>query len=69
LINEENPRVARLNEVFVAGGLPSITYISRNEYDLESTMKDYIDALYKLLSISGSTKSGKTVLVRKTIPK
>ena len=61
--------MARLNEVFVAGGLPSITYISRNEYDLESTMKDYIDALYKLLSISGSTKSGKTVLVRKTIPK
>jgi hypothetical protein len=58
-----------LSEVFVAGGFPSITYISRDEYQLESTMADYLDARYKLLSISGSTKSGKTVLVRKTIPK
>jgi hypothetical protein len=59
----------KLSEVFVAGGLPSITYISRKEYNLETTMQDYLDARYKLLSISGSTKSGKTVLVRKTIPK
>lgn len=58
-----------LSEVFVAGGFPSVTYISRDEYQLESTMEDYLDARYKLLSISGSTKSGKTVLVRKTIPK
>lgn len=61
--------MARLSEVFVAGGLPNITYISREEYNLETTMQDYLDARYKLLSISGSTKSGKTVLVRKTIPK
>lgn len=59
----------KLSDVFVAGGFPSITYISRDEYNLESTMQDYLDARYKLLSISGSTKSGKTVLVRKTIPK
>ena len=68
-MNKENQNVARLSEVFVAGGFPSITYISRDEYNLESTMQDYLDARYKLLSISGSTKSGKTVLVRKTIPK
>jgi len=61
--------VVRLSEVFVAGGLPSITYISRDEYNLESTMQDYLDARYKLLSVSGLTKSGKTVLVRRTIPK
>lgn len=61
--------MVKLSDVFVAGGFPSITYIARDEYQLESTMEDYLDARYKLLSISGSTKSGKTVLVRKTIPK
>ncbi|MBD2328637.1 hypothetical protein [Alkalinema sp. FACHB-956] len=61
--------MVRLSDVFVAGGFPSITYISRDEYQLESTVEDYLDARYKLLSISGSTKSGKTVLVRKIVPK
>jgi hypothetical protein len=49
--------MVKLSEVFVAGGLPSITYISREEDNLETTMQDYLDARYKLLSISGSTKS------------
>ena len=57
----------KLSQVFVAGGLPSITYISRDEYHLESTIEDYLEDRYKLLSISGSTKSGKTVLVRKIV--
>lgn len=61
--------VVKSSDVFVAGGFPSITYISRDEYQLESKIKDYLDARYKLLSISGSTKSGKTVLVRKIVPK
>lgn len=59
----------RLSDVFVAGGFPDVTYISRNEYQLESTIEDYLDSRYKLLSISGATKFGKTVLVRKIIPK
>jgi len=59
----------KLSDVFVAGGFPDVTYISRNEYQLESTIEDYLDSRYKLLSISGATKSGKTVLVRKIIPK
>lgn len=61
--------MVRLNEVFVAGGFPRITYIPRDEYKLEAKMKDYLDTKYKLLSISGLTKSGKTVLVRNVIPK
>jgi hypothetical protein len=68
-VNSQNQNAVRLSDVFVAGGLPVITYISRDEYSLESAMQDYLDARYKLLSISGSTKSGKTVLVRRTIPK
>lgn len=60
--------MTKLRDVFVAGGFPQVTYISRNEYQLESTIEDYLDTRYKLLSISGATKSGKTVLVRKIIP-
>lgn len=60
--------MVRLSQVFVAGGFPSITYISRDEYQLESTIEDYLEDRHKLLSISGSTKSGKTVLVRKIVP-
>lgn len=59
----------RLNEVFVAGGFPRITYIPRDEYKLEATMRDYLDTKYKLLSVSGLTKSGKTVLVRNIVSK
>jgi hypothetical protein len=60
--------MVRLSKVFVAGGFPSITYISRNEYQLESKIKDYLEEEGKLLSIFGSTKSGKTVLVHKIVP-
>lgn len=52
----------------MAGGFPSITYVPRDEYKLESTIEDYLDDRHKLLSISGSTKSGKTVLVCKIVP-
>jgi hypothetical protein len=61
--------MVRSSDVFIAGGFPKITYISRDEYQLESTIVDYLDARHKLLSISGSTKSGKTVLVVKILPK
>ena len=61
--------MVKLNEVFVAGGFPRITYIPRDEYKLEATIRDYLDTKHKLLSISGLTKSGKTVLVRNVIPK
>jgi hypothetical protein len=61
--------MVKSSDVFIAGGFPAITYISRDEYQLESTIVDYLDARHKILSISGSTKSGKTVLVLKILPK
>jgi hypothetical protein len=47
---EEKQDVVKLSDVFVAGGFPRITYISRDEYQLESTIEDYLDSRYKLLS-------------------
>jgi hypothetical protein len=59
--------VAKIGEVFVPGGLPSVTYVSRATYALEEKLRDYLDERHRILSLSGPTKSGKTVLVRRVI--
>jgi hypothetical protein len=56
-------------DIFIAGGQPNITYIQRTQLSLEEQLQDYLDTGYKLLSVTGPTKSGKTVLCRKLIPK
>lgn len=55
-------------EVFISGGLPTITYNPRIHLKLEEMLIDYIDTGFKLISITGPTKSGKTVLCTKSIP-
>ena len=57
-----------LREVFVPGGMPSITYQARKQLDLEGTLENYLNRLSKFIAIAGPTKSGKTVLARKVIP-
>jgi hypothetical protein len=58
----------RTSDVFVPGGFPEITYVPRDELQLEEKLQDYLAERYKVLSLSGPTKSGKTVLVRKIAP-
>ncbi|MFH8638762.1 hypothetical protein [Streptomyces goshikiensis] len=58
----------RVAQVFVAGGLPTITYNPRSTRNLEEELRDYLDEGFKILSVSGPTKTGKTVLVRNVIP-
>lgn len=58
----------RATDVFIAGGMPRVTYNPRNNLKLEDTLNDYLDSGYKLISVTGPTKSGKTVLVNKVIP-
>jgi hypothetical protein len=60
--------MARVGDVFVPGGLPAVTYVAREALRLERLVNDYIDEGLKILSVSGPTKSGKTVLVRKAVP-
>jgi hypothetical protein len=59
--------MATVGQVFVPGGLPSITYNPRSELRLEEHVRDYLDERHKILSLSGPTKSGKTVLLRRVV--
>ena len=56
-----------VGDVFVAGGLPAITYNPRSELGLEEQVKDYLAERHSILSISGPTKTGKTVLMKKVL--
>jgi hypothetical protein len=58
----------RVGDVFIAGGQPQITYNPRRTHRLEEQLTDYLATGYKLLSITGPTKCGKTVLCRRVIP-
>jgi hypothetical protein len=59
----------KLGEIFVPGRLPGVTYVPRDELRLEALMGDYLEERGRILSLSGPTKSGKTVLVRKVVPR
>ncbi len=58
----------RMAHIFVPGGFPNITYISRDAHQLESRVQAARDNLCKLVVVTGTTKSGKTVLVDKIFP-
>lgn len=59
----------KVGSVFVAGGQPSITYNPRTNLNIEANLTNYLDDGCKLISITGPTKSGKTVLCTKLIPR
>lgn len=40
-------------QVFVAGGLPTVTYNPRADLRLEDRLRDYLDERHKILSVSG----------------
>lgn len=60
--------MTKVGEVFVPGGLPSITYNPRADLRLEEQVQDYLDERHKILSLSGPTKCGKTVLLKRIVP-
>jgi hypothetical protein len=55
----------KVSEIFVPGGLPKYTYVPRAERGLEDQLSAAKDNLCKIATVTGATKSGKTVLVRK----
>lgn len=57
------------SQVFVPGGYPNYTYNPRKTLDLESKIGSVLDNLCKLVVVTGHTKSGKTVLVQKMLPR
>jgi hypothetical protein len=58
----------RYQDIFVPGGFPRHTYNPRLELQLEEKLAEARDNLCKLVTVTGQTKSGKTVLARKLFP-
>ncbi|WP_156750684.1 hypothetical protein [Mycobacterium sp. 852013-50091_SCH5140682] len=57
----------KVRQVFVPGGRPTITYVPRGDLRLETEVIDYLESRHKILSVSGPTKTGKTVLLRSQV--
>ena len=55
-------------EVFVPNDVPIVTYIDRQESHLEKSLRDALTTPGQIVSLSGPSKSGKTVLIKKVIP-
>lgn len=58
----------KYQDVFVPGGFPRHTYNPRSGLNLEARLTEVTENLCKLVTITGQTKSGKTVLARKILP-
>jgi hypothetical protein len=59
----------RYQDVFVPGGFPRHTYNPRVDLQLERKLEESRDNLCKLVTVTGQTKSGKTVLARRVLPR
>lgn len=61
--------VYRTSKVFVPGGMPRLTYVPRKAIQLENRLRNAVENLHKLITVTGQTKSGKTVLVNTVLPR
>lgn len=62
-------KVYKVSQVFVTGGMPQYTYVPRLGKKLEERLRLVQDNLCKLVTVTGTTKSGKTVLTSKIFPR
>ena len=56
-----------IGKIFVPAGMPTVTYQPRESVVLERKVMTAIEDGHKIISLSGPTKSGKTVLLRKVL--
>lgn len=61
--------MAKASKVFIAGGMPSVTYVDRAALNLEKRLTAEISEGFKVICVTGPTKSGKTVLTRHVLGK
>ena len=57
----------RVFDVFTPTGVPTYTYVDRSEQNLEVQLRNAIRTPGMIAALSGPSKSGKTVLIRKVI--
>jgi hypothetical protein len=55
------------DDVFVAGGQPTLTYVQREDQHVERNFSRAIATPNQIVSLAGPTKTGKTVLCRKVL--
>ncbi|EAA3133614.1 ATP-binding protein [Salmonella enterica] len=58
----------RVSQVFVPGGMPKLTYVERTQGEIREKLESAKDNLCKLVTLTGQTKSGKTVLTQMIFP-
>jgi len=57
------------HDVFVPSSFPEHTYVARGDEDLEDKLRFALKTKGQIVSLSGPSKSGKTVLVEKVVGK
>lgn len=65
--NSKTTNFYRVSDVFVPGGQPSVTYVQRESASLDTAIEDWYQSGYKVLHVTGPTKSGKTVAVNSVL--
>lgn len=60
-------KLLRANDVFQPNGIPGVTYVDRKEERLERLLLDAFSTPNVVVSVSGPSKTGKTVLITKTV--
>jgi hypothetical protein len=68
-MEDEMVRVALTGDVFTPGRMPDVTYNPRSEHDVEGALRRFLDNRGAALTLSGPTKSGKTVVVERVLPR
>lgn len=61
--------IMKIYDVFTPTGVPTVTYINREEQDLERQLRNALATPGQIVSLAGPSKSGKTVLINKVIPR
>lgn len=57
----------KVESIFTPNDIPSVTYVDRSDHKHQQTLRDYYNIPNMVVSISGPSKSGKTVLIKKVI--
>jgi hypothetical protein len=59
--------VVKAVDVFTPNDVPTFSYVERGEYNFERRLEDALSVPKMIISLSGPSKSGKTVLVRRVV--
>ena len=59
--------MVKATEVFTPNDVPTFSYVERGEFKFEKRLEDALSIPKMIISLSGPSKSGKTVLVRRVV--